>query len=414
MHGTDLETEAIVSATTPPRAAPPRSFVKHEHHSVSVPGGVARLVSRQDLAGNEAWRRAFAARGKDHRYYEILEETLLDGFEHHYLVMEDFTGKVRGVQPVFFVRQNLTEGMAGRMRAIINAARRKFPRFLTMRIMMVGCVAGEGHLGACAAEDETWVAAALRASLHALAKRHRASLVVLKDFPASYRAILSDFSSDGYARVPSMPLTGMALHYGSFEEYLATLGSATRKNLRRKFRQTAQAAPIALEVVTDITPHVEEIYPLYEQVHARSPMKFETLTKEYFCRVGTEMPERARFFMWRQNGRIIAFSFALVHNDTFYDECLGLDYRVALDLHLYYYTIRDIISWALEQGLKFYCSSPLNYDPKLHLGCHLVPLDLYVRHMAPVINPLFRYAVKYLEPTRHDPVLRQFPNAAEL
>ena len=414
MRAPELETKAIGPGTAPLPAASPRSFVEHEDHSVSVPDGVVRFVSRQDLAGCEAWRRAFAARCKDHRYYEILEETLKDGFEHHYLVMEDLTGKVRGVQPLFFVRQNLTEGMAGRMRAIINAARRRFPRFLTMRIMMVGCAAGEGHLGACAAEDEAWMAEALRASLPALARRHRASLVVLKDFPASYRAILSNFSSSGYARVPSMPLTGLALRYAGFEEYLTSLGSATRKNLRRKFRETALAAPIALEVVSDITAHVEEIYPLYEQVHARSPMKFETLTKEYFQRVGTEMPKRARFFLWRQNGRIIAFSFALVHHDTFYDECLGLDYRVALDLHLYYYTIRDVISWALEQGLKFYCSSPLNYDPKLHLGCHLVPLDLYVRHMAPLINPLFRYAVKYLEPTRHDPVLQQFPNAAEL
>ena len=89
-------------------------------------------------------------------------------------------------------------------------------------------------------------------------------------------------------------------------------------------------------------------------------------------------------------------------------------YSVALDLHLYFYTLRDVISWSLQQRLKYYCSNPLNYDPKLHLGCRLVPLDLYVRHTAPVLNPIFRRAVKYLEPTRHDPVLRQFPNADQL
>ena len=91
----------------------------------------------------------------------------------------------------------------------------------------------------------------------------------------------------------------------------------------------------------------------------------------------------------------------------------GVD-SVALDLHLYFYTLRDVISWAIEQGLKSYCSTPLNYDPKLHLGCKLVPLDLYVRHTAPFLNPIFHTAVKFLEPTRHDPVLRQFPNANEL
>jgi len=32
--------------------------------------------------------------------------------------------------------------------------------------------------------------------------------------------------------------------------------------------------------------------------------------------------------------------------DKIYDECIGLDYSVALGLHLYFYTLRDIISWA--------------------------------------------------------------------
>ena len=126
------------------------------------------------------------------------------------------------------------------------------------------------------------------------------------------------------------------------------------------------------------------------------------------------MPERARFFVWRQLGRPIAFSLALVCDDTIYDECLGLDYSVALDLHLYFYTMRDVISWAIGQGLRWYCSGPLNYDPKLHLRHELAPLDLYVRHARSFLNPIFRVAVKYLEPTRHDPILRRFPNAAQL
>ena len=105
---------------------------------------------------------------------------------------------------------------------------------------------------------------------------------------------------------------------------------------------------------------------------------------------------------------------ALLHDGTIYDDYLGLDYRVALDLHLYFYTFRDILSWALAQGLTRYRSSPLNYQPKLHLGCALFPLDLYVRHTNPILNKIFRPLLKLLEPTRHDPVLQRFRNAHEL
>jgi predicted N-acyltransferase len=381
---------------------------------LSVDNGEVELISGDQLEEHPAWKEVLARECKDHRYYEIIEQTLDCGFEHQYLVVRDSTGAVRAVQPLFFVRQNLVEGLRGKGRAIVEMVRKKFPRFLTMRVLMVGCAAGESHLGACSSEDKTRLSAALHSSLHTIARRHKASLIVLKDFPSQYRSTLETFSANGYIRIPSMPLTRLELNYSSFDEYLATLGKATRKNLRRKFRDAERLGPIDLEVVTDISPWVDEIYPLYLQVHERSPLKFETLTKDYFCRLSRDMPERTRFFIWRRDGRIIAFSLCLVHGDSIHDEYLGMDYQVALDLHLYFYTLRDIISWALEQKLRYYCSTPLNYDPKLHLKCLLVPLDLYVRHTTSFINPIFRRVVQYLEPTRHDPVLRQFPNADAL
>lgn len=379
-----------------------------------LPDGVARLVSREELRDCTAWLEAFATRCKDHRYYEIIDETLKGGFEHRYLILEDSAGIIRAVQPLFFLQQNLVEGVPGKLRSIVDLVRKKFPRFLTMRTLMVGCAAGEGQLDASSVTDESWIAQALHAALQIVARENKVSLVVLKDFPSHYRDVLSNFSANGYARIASMPLTRRELDFANFEEFLASLSKITRKGLRRKFRKTERAPRIDLEVVTDIAPYIDEVYPLYLAVHERSALKFETLTKDYFCRLGREMPERVRFFIWRQEGRIIAFSLAFVHNDTIYDECLGLDYRVALELSLYFYTLRDVISWALEQKLKFYCSTPLNYDPKLHLGCELVPLDLYVRHTKSILNPIFQKAVKFLGPTRHDPVLQQFPNANQL
>jgi predicted N-acyltransferase len=382
--------------------------------TIPFPGGVAHVVARQGLSSRRVeWAAAFASKAKDHRYYEIIDESLDCGFEHYYLVLTDDAGVVRGIQPVFFVRQNLVEGVPA-VRAAVDAIRRAFPRALTMQILMVGCAAGDAHLGACAADDEQWVVRALHATLPTFARTRKASLIVFKDFPARDRAILQEVLANEFTRVPSMPMTSLALRHRDFDGYLSSLGNATRKDLRRKFRRIEKAAPIGLEVTADASPIVDEIYPLYLQVHERSPMKFERLTKDYFRSLGQRMPDRVRFFAWRQEGRIIAFSVALVHDGTIYDDYLGLDYRVALDLHLYFHTFRDIIRWSLAHGLRRYCSSPLNYQPKLHLGCELMPLDLYVMHRSPLLNRLFRPALKFLEPTRHDPVLRLFPNANEL
>jgi predicted N-acyltransferase len=375
--------------------------------------GAARVFTLAELKNRDTWKRAFQNKCKDHRYYEIVEETL-EGFEFHYLLLEDDSSNMRAVQPMFFVRQNLVEGVPGKIRSVVDLIRKIFPRFLTMRVLMVGCAAGAGDLGACEEKDEAWVANALRATLRTYARQNRASLVVLKDFPAKYRSVLETFSSNGYARIPSMPMNRLPLHYKNWEEYFRTLSKATRKDLRRKFRKAESAPKIDMEIVSDIAPYIDKAYPLYLAVHERSPLKFERLTKNYFCAVGQRMADRARFFIWRQSGRIVAFSFCLVCDDAIYDECIGLDYTVALDLHLYFYTLRDIISWALQKGLKSYHSNPLNYEPKLHLDCELVPLDLYVVHTNAFLNPVFRRAIKYLGPTRHEPILRRFPNADHL
>ena len=376
--------------------------------------GIAKIVALAQLQNRDAWERAFRKKCKDHRYYETVDETLEGDFEHHYFVLEDESGNVRAVQPVFFVRQNLVEGMPGKIRSVVDVVRKKFPRFLTMRVLMVGCAAGTGDLGASDEKDQAWVAKALHATLRRYARQNRASLVVLKDFPAKYRPALEAFPSNGYARIPSMPMTRLALHYRDWDEYFRTLSKATRKDLRRKFRKAERAPNIDMEVTSDITPDVDEIYPLYVQVHERSPLKFETLTKDYFRAIAQRMPERARFFVWRQGGKVVAFSFCLVCGDAIYDECMGLDYGVALDLHLYFYTLRDIVSWSLQQGLRYYYSNPLNYGPKLHLRCELVPLDLYVMHTSALLNPIFRRMIRYLGPTRHDPFLRRFPKADQL
>jgi predicted N-acyltransferase len=382
--------------------------------TIQFPQGVAKVLQLRDLQNSEAWNRALRNKCKDHRYYEIVEETLECGFEHHYLLLDDAAGNVRAIQPVFFVRQNLVEGVPGKIRSFVDRIRKVFPHFLTMRVLMIGCGAGTGDLGVCDEKDESWVANALQAALRIYAKQNKASLVVFKDFPAKYRSPFETLVSNAYARIPSMPMTRLALPYANWDEYFATLSKATRKDLRRKFRKSERGPKIEMEVVNEVGPLVNEIYPLYLAVHDRSPLKFETLTKDYFRGVGQRMPERARFFLWRQNGKIVAFSFCLVCGDAIYDECIGLDYSVALDLHLYFYTLRDIISWSLQQGLKYYYSNPLNYEPKLHLDCELVPLDLYIMHTNSLLNPIFRRVIKYLGPTRHDPVLRKFSNANQL
>jgi hypothetical protein len=377
--------------------------------------GTVYVAERAQIEQCAPWKRAFADNRKDSRYYAIVEDTIKQGFDYRYFVLEDKQGEVRAVQPFFLLDQDLLQGSGEKLQKMAAGIRRIFPRALTIRTLMVGCAAGEGHLDRTSDEQARWVANCLHEALTKYAKSVKARMVVLKEFPATYREPLACFSANGYTRVPSLPFTRLGIDYENFDAYMnKVLSKATRKDLRRKFRDAAEAAPIELQVVEDVTPYVDEVYPLYLNVYNRSPLQFEKLTKEYLCRLGMEMPDKVRFFIWRQQGIAIALSVCLLQGDSIYDEYLGLDYEVALDLHLYFYTLRDVIEWAMKHGCKWYCSSALNYDPKRRLKCELMPLDLYVTHTMPLANAVLRRVLPWLEPTRNDKILQEFPNYSEV
>jgi predicted N-acyltransferase len=297
-----------------------------------------------------------------------------------------------------------------------DAVRRRLPRFMFMKTLMVGCVAGDGHLDDGDDPTRAVIARTLAGAIVAHARALGARLIVLKEFPDEYRNVLSCFAGHGFTRIPSMPHTRLGIAYADFDDYMqSALNSATRRKLRRKFKATDSGPAITLTVTGDISPVIDEVYPLYLHVYERSKLRFEKLTKAYFCRLGVVMPDRARFFVWRRHGRAIAFGQCLVHGDTLFAEYLGLDYEVALDLHLYHYVFRDLVRWAIANGCRWFQNTGLNYDPKLHLRQRLKPVDLYVRHTSAIINMVMRVALPLvLEPTRHDATLRKFPNYAEL
>jgi hypothetical protein len=382
----------------------------------AVLGGGVEVASRRDVMGSTHWSKAFASEAKDRRYYELVEDTIHKEFDYWYFVVRDWKGEICAIQPFFLLDLDLLVGAKPRIGRLTDFIRRFWPRFMHARTLMVGCAAGEGHLDGQDEFARRSSARLLASALVTKARELKARLIVLKEFHAKYRSALECFVDNDFVRIPSLPNVMLDIDYSSFEEYITrALSGGARRKLRLKLKAADQAAqPIKMSVVDDVTRIIDQVYPLYLQVYNRSSLHFEKLTKEYFCALGHQMGEKNRFFIWRQNEKIVAFGSCLLQGDMIHAEYLGLDYTVALDLHLYHYTFRDLIVWGIANGYKRFHSSALNYDPKLHLRYRLDPIDLYVRHTSKACNAVFRRILPWIEPTRYEKTLRQFANYDEL
>ena len=389
-------------------SGPGVSSARRKSFSISV-------VSRAELSGCAPWMSTFTDQRKDYRYYEILDDTLRGNFEYRYFAIVDDSGHIRAIQPFFLVDQDILEGLGAERIYWISLVRRFYPRFLKLRALMVGCTAGEAHLAATETLPVDIVAETLSSGIVNQARSLNAQLIVLKEFPSRYRKVLHCFVQCGFARAPSMPMTMLDIGYDSFDAYMAkALRSSSRRKLRKKLEATAGVSDIRMSVTDDAASFVDEIYPLYLQVFERSSMQFEKLTKDFFRQLGQRMNDKVRFFAWRRRNMLVAFSLCMVQGDSLYAEYVGFDYSVALDLHLYHYVVRDMISWGISKGYKWFRSGGLNYDPKLHMRHQLDPIDLYARHTSALANAIFRLALPWIVPVRYDATLKLFPNYKEL
>jgi predicted N-acyltransferase len=368
------------------------------------------IINRPEFETSQHWPQAFAHTRKDYRYYEIVQDTIMPEFDFRYFVLRDDGGRVLAVQPFFLLDQDLLEGASSFLRSSAEAVRCIWPSFLKMRTLMLGCAAGEGHLdrgdGPASADAKL-----IAQNITQLAKQMGARLIVLKEFPARYRRELESFVDHGFARIPSLPMVELKLNYKDFEDYLRRgLNGRMRSDLRRKYRVAEAGQPISVTVLRDVSDIIDEVYPLYLQIYNRSDRHFEKLTKDYFCALGDRMADKSRFFVWRCEGRVVAFSLTMAHDDHICNEYLGLDYDVALTRHLYFVAFRDVVSWAIANGYKRCLSTGLSYGPKLNLGFDLYPLDLYVRHTSDRLNSLFKRILPFIEPTRSESMLNRFRN----
>src|SRR5438876_1808359 len=97
-------------------AAKPVLLTMQVGNTAPIPDGVAKLVSHRELEHYDAWQRVFGTECKDHRYYDILEQTLDGDFEYHYLLREDRCGAIRAIQALFVVRRRAVEGVQCKLR----------------------------------------------------------------------------------------------------------------------------------------------------------------------------------------------------------------------------------------------------------------------------------------------------------
>jgi predicted N-acyltransferase len=140
---------------------------------------------------------------------------------------------------------------------------------------------------------------------------------------------------------------------------------------------------------------------------------FEILNPEFFRNISKNIPGKAKFFITRSGGKIVAFNLCLVNKDTCIDKVIGMDKEVSKAYNLYYATFFHNIEWCIKNNIRYYVLGITDYHPKIRLGSRLVPLYIYVKLFNPLLRLFTKPLLKFIQPKNFDPTLKYLQKTGE-
>ncbi len=358
----------------------------------------------------EDWESVYPDVLEGYDFFRSLDESNFEQFSFYYIVVYD-GAKAVGAAPCFLLKYSLDTSLNGTMRQISNFIKKGIPGFLSVKALACGVPMGKGQMGIAGNNKETLEVIVKK--MEEVAGLAKARIIAFKDFPREYEGAFGALAGKGFFKIDSLPYAEMDIKFKNFDEYLNKLSGASRYDLRRKFKKAEGSVRIDMEIIDSPDEDTfTEMYGLYTQILKAHEMSFEVAPKDFFKNMAKNMPAETKFFLWRIEGRLAAFLFALTSGGVFIDYYLGLDYEFAHKYHLFFIKFRDVMKWAIENGIKRYEIGFSGYEPKRRLGFDFTPLNIYVRHRNRIINPLFKMLAHFLKFENFDPDLKMIKNSA--
>ncbi|MBA4755978.1 MAG: N-acetyltransferase [Sphingobium sp.] len=166
--------------------------------------------------------------------------------------------------------------------------------------------------------------------------------------------------------------------YGSFDDFLADLSSAKRKNIRKERARAVEGLDIVHLTGPDLTEaHWDIFWDFYQDTGAR---KWGTpyLTRSFFSLLGETMADRVLLMLALRDGRAVAGALNLIGADTLYGRYWGCNEEVPnLHFELCYYQAIDVaIARGLarvEAGAQGGHKLARGYAPEPTFSAHYIP-----------------------------------------
>ena len=316
------------------------------------------LTSTRDIAA-ESWDACANPAGQPfnpfvtHAFFDALEAsgsaTAETGWLGQHLVLENPQGEALGILPLYL--KDHSQGEYVFDHAFADALERAGGSYYPKLQASVPFTPATGpRLLVPPGPDEQAIKHTLANAAIQLAQTREASSVHITFLPQA------DWDLLGAGEAQWLQRTDTQFHwenngYQSFDDFLATLSSSRRKNLRKE-RAAALEHGIQIEWLTGADlqeAHWDAFFQFYMDTGNR---KWGTpyLTRDFFRRINETMAEHILLVMCTRNGKPVAGAFNMIGSDTLFGRNWGaIEHHPFLHFEACYY---QAIDFAISRGLN--------------------------------------------------------------
>ena len=364
----------------------------------------------------ESWDRLFPGRAEAWDYFRAIETTKKNEFTYSAIAV--YAGDdLIAAAPAFGLNYRYDTALADTYKTTRDWIDRTMPWALRVPILGLGSPMTEecpvGFAPNLSADARGEALETLLSGLHTTAAAaSKRMIIALKDITdQDAQWMHKSLTPHGYTRIASLPVATLPLPYKTIDEYLATLHTKVRSELRRKMRQ---AKDVEIEFRDNIDDIHDEIIRLYAQTRANRKASydaFDEVPEDYFMRTIGSNPQ-ARVMLCKVDGRIASFNLFLQEEHRIIGKFIGLNYEISRKHNIYFVNWMRMIQYCLDNGISELQTGQTSYQLKVRLGCKLKKSWIYFRHTIGLVNPLIGAIGARMDLDQGDPDLIALGNNA--
>lgn len=240
-----------------------------------------------------------------------------------------------------------------------------------------------------------------QAAVNFMITHTNASGIFLKDVPQPIAAyVLKDGSYHAMEDDVSMEIS-IPPHWHTLHDYDNDL---KHKYLQRskKMRKSFDGVKVRELSKEELTRYTKEIFGLYEQVTQRQIVSMGVLNENFFIQLKEALQENYRVCGFFLEDKLIAFSSAILHDNIYDMNYIGIDYAYNQSHHLYFNILFHCLESAIATKSSKLILGRTALEAKAIMGCTPDYRFSFYKLRNAIVNWFFQRVSKYFSEARGD------------